>query len=51
MVHFDDINYEDYTKHKDEKRRKNCLARASKSRGNWIFDRFSPNNLSLNLTR
>jgi hypothetical protein len=49
MVHFGDINYEDYTKHKDEERRNNYISRASKIRGSWIFDRYSSNNLALNL--
>ena len=48
-ISFGDINFEDYTKHKDEERRNNYLARASKSRGNWIFDKYSPNNLSMHL--
>ena len=49
MVHFGDINYQDFTKTKDEERRNNYVSRASKIRGNWIFDRYSSNNLALNL--
>jgi hypothetical protein len=30
LVNFGQMNYEDYTKHKDEKRRKNFLSRNSK---------------------
>jgi hypothetical protein len=52
-VSFGDINYKDWTKYKDkdekEERRNHYLARASKSKGNWIFDKFSPNKLALNL--
>ena len=48
-VHFGQLGYEDYTKHKDKKRRKNYLARSTKIRGNWKKNKFSPNNLSINL--
>ena len=49
MVHFGDINYFDYTKHKDKERREAYLKRASNIKGNWMFDRYSPNSLSLHL--
>jgi pyruvate formate-lyase activating enzyme-like uncharacterized protein len=49
MVHFGDIRYEDYTKHKDLERKDAYLARASKIKGNWIFDRYSSNNLAIHL--
>ena len=49
MVHFGDINYLDYTKHKDKERREAYLKRASNIKGNWMFDRYSPNSLSLHL--
>jgi hypothetical protein len=49
IVHFGAFGMEDYTKHKDEKRRSNYLARATKIKGNWKNDKYSPNNLSLYL--
>ena len=48
-THFGNINYEDYTKHKDDKRRASYLARSTKIRGNWANNKFSANNLSINL--
>ena len=46
FVHFGRIGYEDYTKHKDEKRRINYLKRATNIKGNWKNNKYSPNNLS-----
>jgi hypothetical protein len=48
-VHFGDSRYEDFTKHQDKERLKNYLSRASKIKGNWKKDKYSPNNLSINL--
>jgi hypothetical protein len=48
-VHFGQMKYEDFTKHKDEKRRKNYLTRSANIKGDWKNDRYSPNNLSRNL--
>jgi GTPase Era involved in 16S rRNA processing len=48
-VHFGQIGYEDYTKHNDPVRRANYLARATKIKGNWKDDPYSPNSLSINL--
>jgi hypothetical protein len=45
-VHFGQIGYEDYTKHKDKKRRKNYLTRTASMRGNWKNNKYSANNLS-----
>lgn len=45
-VYFGQMEYEDFTKHKDKNRRKNYLTRSSKIRGNWKKNPFSPNNLS-----
>ncbi len=45
-VSFGQIKYEDYTKHKNKKRRKNYLTRSSKIKGEWKNNPFSPNNLS-----
>ena len=46
-IHFGSIIHEDYTKHKDKKRRKNYLKRASNIKGNWRQNPFSPNMLSI----
>ncbi len=45
-VHFGQIGYEDYTKHKDKTRRKNYLNRSAKIRGDWKQNPYSANNLS-----
>ena len=49
FIHFGQLGYEDFTKHMDENRRRLYLARATKIKGNWKTDKFSPNNLSINL--
>jgi DNA modification methylase len=46
FVSFGQMKYEDFTKHKNLKRRKNYLTRSAKIRGNWRKNPFSPNNLS-----
>ena len=48
-IHFGQIGYEDFTKHKDLKRRDAYLKRATKIKGNWKSDKYSPNNLSINI--
>jgi len=45
-VHFGQMGYEDFTKHKDLKRRQNYLRRTENMRGNWRENPYSPNNLS-----
>ena len=47
--HFGDINYQDFTKHQDKDRQLKYLTRANAIRGNWKNNKFSPNNLSINL--
>ena len=49
FIHFGANGYEDFTKHMDENRRRLYLARATKIKGNWKSDKFSPNNLSIHL--
>jgi hypothetical protein len=49
IVHFGDIHYADFTKHKNHKKRLSYLSRATKIKGNWKNDPFSPNNLSINI--
>jgi hypothetical protein len=48
-VHFGQMGYEDFTKHKDKKRRKNYLTRTANIKGAWREDPFSANNLARNL--
>jgi hypothetical protein len=52
-IHFGDSRSQDYTKHTKhndlEKKRKLYLARATKIKGNWKKDKYSPNNLAINL--
>ena len=48
-IHFGDLRYEDFSKHQDLKRLNNYLSRATKIKGNWKKDKYSPNNLAINL--
>jgi len=47
--HFGQMGYEDYTMHQDDLRRSRYLKRATKIRGDWLQNRYSPNNLSINI--
>ena len=51
LTHFGQFNppMEDYTMHKDDKRRQNYLVRASHIKGDWKNNPYSANNLSINL--
>ena len=48
-VHFGDNRYEDYTINNDLERRKRYLNRARNIKGNWKKDKYSANNLAINL--
>lgn len=48
-VHFGQIGYEDFTKHKDKTRRKNYLTRTASMLGDWKRNKYSANNLSRNI--
>jgi hypothetical protein len=48
-VHFGQKGYDDFTQHQDEARRDNYLARATGIRGNWRNNKYSANNLAINL--
>jgi hypothetical protein len=48
-VHFGQLGYEDFTKHKDKRRRKNYLTRSNNIKGNWKTNKYSPNNLSIHI--
>lgn len=45
-VHFGQMGYEDFTKHRDKIRRADYLKRSANIKGDWISDPYSPNNLS-----
>lgn len=49
IVHFGQMGYEDFTKHKDNDRRQNYLNRATNIKGDWKNNKYSPNNLSIHL--
>jgi len=46
-IHFGDIRYSDFTKHKDEDKKNRYWKRMTKIKGDWIDNEFSPNVLSL----
>jgi len=46
FVHFGQIPYEDFTRHKNLSRRHNYLTRSGRIRGNWRKKKYSANNLS-----
>jgi hypothetical protein len=48
-IHFGQMLYEDFTKHRDVERRNRYLARSTKIKGDWKKDIYSPNNLSIHL--
>jgi hypothetical protein len=48
-INFGQLGYQDYTKHRDKKRRKNYLTRSKSIKGNWKTNKYSPNNLSRNI--
>jgi hypothetical protein len=48
-VHFGQLPYEDFTRHGDAVRRQNYLSRATKIKGDWKSDPYSPNNLAIKL--
>lgn len=45
-VHFGQIPYEDFTKHKNKTRRHNYLTRSARIKGDWEAHKYSANNLS-----
>lgn len=48
-IHFGQLGYEDYTKHKNKTRRKNYLTRSRGIKGDWKTNKYSPNNLSIHI--
>ena len=49
LVNFGSIDYEDYTKHKNETRRDNYLKRSAGIKSNWKGNKYSANSLSRRL--
>ena len=49
IIHFGDKRYEDFTQHKNKDRKQNHLKRSSNIKGNWKNNKYSPNNLSMNI--
>lgn len=49
IVHFGQMGYEDFTKHKNKTRRKNYLTRSRRIKGDWKQDKYSANNLAIHL--
>lgn len=48
-VHFGQMGYEDFTRHKNLLKRNKYLARSLNIKGNWKDNKYSPNNLSIHL--
>ena len=48
-IHFGDNRYQDATVHNDPIRISRYLSRATKIKGDWKKDKYSPNNLAINL--
>jgi hypothetical protein len=49
LVSFGAVDYQDFTKHRDQQRRQNYLRRAGNIGGNWRKNKFSPNNLAMHI--
>ena len=47
FVHFGQLGYEDFTKHLDKQRQELYLKRATKIKGDWKENIYSPNMLSI----
>ena len=46
MIHFGQMGFQDWTRHRNEARRQNFLRRTAHIKGNWKDNPYSPNNLS-----
>lgn len=49
FINFGSKYYDSYDRHLDKDRRESYLKRAKNIKGNWKKDKYSPNNLSINL--
>lgn len=48
-VHFGQLPYADYTKHRSQVRRHRYLQRSTNIKGDWKSNKYSPNQLSISL--
>ena len=48
-VHFGEMGYADFTRHRDKERQRRYLKRAMAIPGNWYDNYYSPNMLAINL--
>lgn len=48
-IHFGDIRYKDYTYTDDKDKQRNYLNRATKIKGDWKDNKYSPNSLAIAL--
>lgn len=48
-IHFGQLGYEDFTKHKNLTRRKNYLRRSKNIKGKWKHSKYTPNSLAINV--
>jgi hypothetical protein len=49
FIDFGQMGYEDYTKSNDDEKRERYLKRAMNIKGEWRDNKYSPNNLSINI--
>lgn len=49
MIHFGQMNFQDFTQHKNLVRRDSYLKRTENMKGEWRTNPYSPNNLSRNI--
>lgn len=45
-VHFGEMGYTDFTRHRDPERRRRYLVRSARIRGDWRANKYSANNLA-----
>lgn len=48
-IHFGQMGYQDYTFTNNTTKKNNYLNRSQNIKGNWKDDKYSPNNLSINI--
>lgn len=49
FIHFGAMGYPDFTKTKDKEKQSAYLKRATKIKGNWKANKYSPNNLAIHI--
>jgi hypothetical protein len=48
-IYFGAAGYSDFTQHKNKDRQQNYKKRSSNIKGNWKNNKYSPNNLAINI--